>query len=269
MDIVRALVLGVIQAITEFLPISSSAHLILFRDWIGFESTDGLTFDVALHVGTVAAVIIYFRRDLARLVAGAISSLRSRDFSTFEHRMPWFLLAATVPAAIAGATLDDLIENTLRTPSVIVVTLVVGALLFLGVERWARRERRIEDMGFLECLVIGVAQSLALVPGVSRSGITIFTGMSLRLRREQAARFSFLLSVPIMLGAGAKKAMDLPDLAMSPHEGLVVTIGMVTSAVFGWIVIRWLLAFLTRHRLDLFAYYRLALAAVIAVWLWR
>ena len=267
MDFIRAIILGIIQAVTEFLPISSSAHLILFRDWLGFESTNPLTFDVALHVGTLAAVVIYFRREVGKLVGGAVSSLRTRDFSSSEHRLPWFIAAATLPAALAGGLLESYIEEFVRTPWVIVGTLTVGGILFIIADRAANAQRSVADVRFGQALLIGVAQSIALVPGVSRSGITIITGMWQGLKRDEAARFSFLLSIPIMLGAGAKKALDLTGVAMTTQEVLVVLVGMVTSAVFGWLVIRWLLGFLAKNRLHAFAYYRFALALVIVVWL--
>lgn len=267
MDYLRAFILGIIQAITEFLPISSSAHLILFREWLEFNSVDGLTFDVALHLGTAIALIAYFNRDLRSLVAGFVSSVRTRDLRTPEHRLPWYILAASVPAALAGALLGDFIEEVLRRPNVIVVTLIAGGALFLLVERISKNERMIRDLTFMGSMAIGIAQSLALVPGVSRSGITILTGMAQNLRREEAARFSFLLSVPVLLGASAKKALDLPGLVLSGPAILQLLIGVATAAVGGWIVIRFLLRFLQRHRLDLFAYYRFALAAVIVLWL--
>ncbi|MFQ5511882.1 MAG: undecaprenyl-diphosphatase UppP [Candidatus Krumholzibacteriia bacterium] len=262
MDVLRAFILGVVQAITEFLPISSSAHLIVLREWLGFEAVDGLTFDVALHMGTALALIVYFRKDLGRLLLGAVGGLRSGGTGT-ERRMPWYILAATVPAAVVGILFGDVLENALRTPRVIVVTLVAGGALFLIVERVANAQRRLADMTLASSVFIGMAQSLALVPGVSRSGITIVAGMSRRFERSEAARFSFLLSVPIMLGAGLKKAIEIDGLALDGGQIAALTVGTVTAAVTGWLVIRYLLAFLRTHRLDLFAYYRFGLALVV------
>lgn len=264
MDIIRAIVLGVVQAFTEFLPISSSAHLILFRDWVGFDSIDGLTFDVALHLGTVLALIAYFRRDLTELSRSFFASVRKPDLAGRpEQRLVWYIILATIPAAVAGVLLGDSIEAVLRTPPVIVATLIAGGMLFIAVEKLAKPRGGMDGITLRVALLIGVAQSVALVPGVSRSGITIVTGMLQDLRREEAARFSFLLSVPIMLGAGAKKALDLQNLTLDTTDWIILAAGTLSSALVGWFVIRYLLRFLQNHSLDVFAYYRFALAAVV------
>jgi len=268
MDILRAIVLGVIQALTEFLPISSSAHLILFRDWLGFDSVDGLTFDVALHVGTVLALIAYFHRDIRQLLVGFARSIGRPNLSHDLHqRLAWYIIAGTIPAALAGALFDDIVEEVLRNVTVIVVTLGLGGTLFIVIERVCRAKSDISSLTLRATLLIGVAQSLALIPGVSRSGITIVAGMTQDLRREEAARFSFLLSVPIMLGAGLKKALDLQDLALTAQQVLVLSVGTITSALVGWVVIKYLLKFLQNNQLNVFAYYRFGLAAVILLWL--
>jgi undecaprenyl-diphosphatase len=268
LDILRAILLGVIQALTEFLPISSSAHLILVRDWIGLDSVDGLTFDVALHVGTVVALIAYFRRDLLLLSRGFFSSFRRLDLRGNVHqRLAWYIVLATVPAGVVGVLFDDFIERVLRNPQVIVFTLVAGGLLFLVVERIRRPSGGVDNVTLLTAMVIGVAQSLALVPGISRSGITIVTGMMLNIRRSEAARFSFLLSTPIMVAAGAKEAVDLGGRGLAGPEIAVLVAGALASAVVGWFVIKYLLKFLQGHRLDVFAYYRFILAAWVFFWL--
>ncbi|MEE9271385.1 MAG: undecaprenyl-diphosphate phosphatase [Candidatus Krumholzibacteria bacterium] len=270
MDLLRAFILGIVQAITEFLPISSSAHLIVLRGWLGFDSIDGLTFDVALHMGTLLALIVYFRADVRRLLAGFGKSFRRGGAATgLETRLPWYILAATVPAALAGALLGDTIERVFRNEPVIVATLVAGGILFLIIERVAKPRETIKDVTLVTSLIVGVAQSLALIPGVSRSGITIVAGMSRRLERAEAARFSFLLSMPIMLGAGIKKTLDLGELSLSGGQVALLVVGMLTSAAAGWVVIRFLLHFLRTHRLDLFAYYRFVLAAVVLLQLVR
>lgn len=268
MDFLRAFLLGVIQALTEFLPISSSAHLILFREWLGFDALDGLTFDVALHIGTVLALIFYFNRDLRRLAGGFVKSLRQPDLRTdTAQRLAWFIIIGTIPAAVLGALFADMIEQVFRNPPVIVVTLVVGGVLFIVVERVCRPQGDVDSVTLRTSLLIGLAQSLALIPGVSRSGITIVAGMGLNLRRSEAARFSFLLSVPIMIGAGTKKALELGQLSLSTEGVLLLLTGTITSAVAGWIVIKYLLKFLQNHKLDVFGYYRFALAVAILLWL--
>ena len=267
MDLIRAIILGVIQALTEFLPISSSAHLILFRDWLGLESVDGLTFDVALHIGTVAALVGYFRRDLARVIRGALSFLRGVDATNIEQRLALYIIVATIPAAVVGVLFADIIDTVLRVPAVIVVTLIAGGVLFLVVERRCRPERDLDQISFGSAIAVGLAQSLALIPGVSRAGITIATGMMMNLRREEAARFSFLLAVPIMLGAGAKKVIDLRDVSLGTDEQVLLFAGTLVSAAAAWVVLKYLLRFLQNHSLNVFAYYRFALAAVVVVWL--
>ena len=268
LDLLRAIILGIIQALTEFLPISSSAHLILFRNWIGLDSVDGLAFDVALHLGSVVAIVVYFRRDLLGLVRGGFSIFRGVDLrQNVEQRLAWYIVMATVPAALAGYFLGDIIEHVVRTPWVIVVTLIVGGVLFLVVERVCRPSAAMNSITARSALFVGIAQAVALIPGVSRSGITIVTGMTQNLKREQAARFSFLLSVPIMLGAAAKEAMELPGLALDSTQIAMLLTGMVVSSLAAWIVIKYFLRFLQRHSLDVFAYYRFGLAVVVMIWL--
>lgn len=263
-----SMILGLVQALTEFLPISSSAHLILFRAWLDFDFVDGLTFDVALHVGSLLAIVVYFRNDVAMLARGLVKSLSRRDLGgDAEQRLAWYVAAACVPAAVAGLLFENAIEIYFRHPSVIVVTLILGGILFLVVEKRVAHTLDITKLTFSGAMLIGLAQTLALIPGVSRSGITIAIGMTQRLRRDEAARFSFLMSAPLLLGAGAKKALDLRGYELHNGEIGVLLVGLLTSAVLGWVVIRFLLGFLRTHGLGLFAYYRFALAAVVAVYL--
>jgi undecaprenyl-diphosphatase len=268
-DVLVAIILGLVQAITEFLPISSSAHLILAREVLNFSTIDGLTFDVALHIGTLLAVVVYFWGDLRWLARGFLSSVARRTGAADPAaRLSWYVIAGCVPAGLVGLFFEKPIENYLRHPSVIVFTLLAGAFLFLWVERRFRHEGEMSTLSLKQAVAIGAAQSLALIPGVSRSGITIVTGMMCGLRRDQAARFSFLMASPLMLAAGAKKMLDLAGQPISSSQMTVLAVGVATSAIAGWLVIRFLLDFLRRHGLDSFAYYRIALAIVIAVVLW-
>jgi undecaprenyl-diphosphatase len=262
------MILGLIQALTEFLPISSSAHLILARAWLDFDIVDGLTFDVALHVGTLIAIVVYFHKDIAMLTRGLVHSITRRDLAgDSEQRLAWYVAAACVPAAIAGLFLESAIETYVRNPSVIVVTLILGGLLFIVVEKLAVHKRDLTQLTFTGAMVVGLMQTLALIPGVSRSGITIAMGMTQKLQRAEAARFSFLMSAPLLLGAGLKKGIDLAGYQLVPGEEKVLLIGTVTAAVAGWVVIRFLLRFLREHGLQVFAYYRFLLAAVVVVYL--
>ena len=268
-DILLAFILGLVQAVTEFLPISSSAHLILAREVLDFQAVDGLTFDVALHIGTLLAVVVYFWGDLRSLARGFLGSVARRTGPADPAgRLSWYVLGACVPAGLVGFFFEKDIEDYFRHPAVIVVTLLLGAFLFLWVERKFRHEGDMHALSFMQAMAIGTAQSLALIPGVSRSGITIVVGMMCGLRREQAARFSFLMASPLMLAAGAKKMLDLLGESISASQWIVLAVGVATSAVAGWLVIRFLLDFLRRRGLDVFAYYRIALAIVVAVVLW-
>lgn len=263
-----AVILGLIQALTEFLPISSSAHLILARGVLDFGFADGLTFDVGLHVGTLLAVLVYFRRDIAGLVRGFVSTFRGFDFSgNAQQRMAWYIVFASVPAAFVGFMFESQIEDYFRHPNVIVITLVAGGILFLLAERFTRHANHMDSLSFKGAVLVGIAQATALIPGVSRSGITIITGMSQGLRRDEAARFSFLLGTPALAGAGLKKGLDMAGQPFVGADYAVLAIGLVTAAVSGWAVIKLLLRFLRNHRLDVFAYYRFVLAAVVALWL--
>jgi undecaprenyl-diphosphatase len=265
-----AFILGVVQAVTEFLPISSSAHLILARHALGFEAVDGLTFDVALHIGTLLAVVVYFWGDLRWLARGFLGSIaRTNGPTDPAGRLAWYVLAACVPAGIVGALFEADIEYYFRHPSVIVVTLLLGAFLFLWVERRFSSDGEMPSLSLKQAVAIGAAQSLALIPGVSRSGITIVVGMMCGLRRDQAARFSFLMASPLMLAAGMKKSLDLFSEPISSTEMTALVIGVATSAFAGWLVIRFLLNFLRRRGLEWFAYYRIVLAVFVAALLLR
>ena len=270
MSYIYSLILGIIQGLTEFLPVSSSGHLILARVLLKFESIDGLTFDVAMHMGTLLAVIAYFYRDILWLLRGFWESLTGpRRLGSGESRidelLPWFIIAGNIPAAFVGYFFEAQIEFYFRNPAVIVVTLSVVAVLFLIFERISIQTIEFKALTFRKCLLIGVAQTLALIPGTSRSGITILAGIVQGVKRASAARFSFLLSVPVMAGAGLKKAIDLRHTGISGDDMGVLLVGLLSSALVGWLAIKFLLRYLQNHRLDGFAYYRLVLAAVVLV----
>ena len=265
-----AFILGLVQALTEFLPVSSSAHLILARTVLDFDVVDGLTFDVALHTGTLAAIVLYFWRDLVALARGLVSSVFRRGGTPNPMgRIAWYVVAACIPAAVVGYLYETEIEEYFRHPGVIAATLILGALLFFWVEKRFRREGELQALTLPGALAIGVSQTLALIPGVSRSGITIVTGMMAGLRRDQAARFSFLLASPITFGACLKKGMDLfgSGEPLSSDEKTALIVGILTSGIVGWLVIRFLLNFLRGHGLQVFAWYRIALAIVVLAFL--
>jgi undecaprenyl-diphosphatase len=265
--LLEAALLGVVQGLTEFLPVSSSAHLILARSFFGWNSDRcGLPFDVACHVGTLSAILIYFRADLRDLLGG-LPRLLAPGSDPAARRL-WFIALATIPAVLVGALLGDLIDAA-RTPAVIVVTLSVVGVLMSVAERVGAHRRAAESLSLLETLAVGVAQACALIPGVSRSGATITMGLWLGLTRSAAARFSFLLGVPAMLGAATLEGARLltADAPMDAVTIQVFLVGMVVSGVVGYITVTFLLRYLVSHTLNAFVVYRLALAAVTLAWL--
>ncbi|MFZ3123337.1 MAG: undecaprenyl-diphosphate phosphatase [Thermodesulfovibrionales bacterium] len=250
----EAIILGIVQGFTEFLPVSSTAHLILFPWFFGWKGDiDLLTFDVALHAGTLLALIICFWKDWVEILLN-------------NRKLLAFLVVATLPAGIAGILLKDAVETTLRSPLIIVFTLVLFGIVMLISERW-KRGREIKDMTFSDAVIIGVSQAVALIPGVSRSGITISAGLFRGLEREASARFSFLLSTPVIFGATLLEGRKLIFNAESYDLNLFIA-GFAASGVTGFIAIKFLLYFLRKHPLNIFVYYRFVLAVIIIGGIW-
>ena len=269
-DILQAALLGVVQGLTEFLPVSSSAHLILARAFFGFDADRfGLSFDVACHVGTLVAVLIYFREDLVRMVAAVPRALGGPTTRDRDARLIWLLVVGTIPAVIVGLLFGKPIEERMRTPAVAAVMLAAGAILMLAAERTGRKTRDDVSLTMTEAFWIGCAQAAALVPGVSRSGITITLALFLGLRRAEAARFIFLLAIPAILGAAAHEAPKVLKAGFPGDTAALFAIGVVTSAIVGYFAVKYFIRYLANHTLDAFAWYRIALAAAAAVWLWR
>jgi undecaprenyl-diphosphatase len=267
LELLQAILLGVVQGLTEFLPVSSSGHLLLGQYFLGLDQQRfGLSFDIALHLGTLVAVVTYFWRDLLRMARAFVRSFTSgRNLADPDQRLAYLVVASTVPAALIGFFLEDFFETTVRDPWVVVFNLVLVGVLFIVGEAVGSMSRRAEKLGFFGAAAIGLAQAAALVPGVSRSGATITVGLFLGLRREEAARFSFLMSVPIIAGAGSLKLSEAVSEGMGLSDAILFGAGFLSSAVVGYLAIRFLLNFLTDHSLRAFAYYRFALAAVVAV----
>jgi undecaprenyl-diphosphatase len=257
-----AVLLGIVQGLTEFLPVSSSAHLILARAFFGWEvpADFGLAFDVALHVGTLAAILAFFRRELLAM-ARAVPTMLLPGVAPSGVVLQR-IAAGTIPVVIVGLLFNDFIEQVLRTPRVAAWALALGAVAMFAAERAGTRERGEESLTWLEAVLIGCAQASALIPGVSRSGATIALGMFLGLRRDAGARFTFLLAIPAMLAAAGKEALELRHLSLPAGSGQIMAVGVIVSAVVGYVTIKYFLRFLAGHRLDVFAYYRWALAAV-------
>ena len=259
MTVFQAVILGLVQGLAEFLPISSSAHLVL-TPWVFGWSDPGLSFDVALHVGTLIAVLWYFRAEWVKLTQSAIALLRTRRADTEEKRRFLFLVVATIPAAAGGVLLEDYAETTFRSPALMAVTLMVMGVVLWAVDRYTARDRPLSTLGLRDAVLIGLAQVLALVPGVSRSGSTMTAGRALRLDRQSAAVFSFLMSMPVTAAAALLK---VPDLLRT--EGITPTLiaGVLSAGISSWLAIAVLLRYISRHSFGVFAMYRLALGALI------
>jgi len=280
--ILRAILLGILQGITEFIPISSSAHLIIVPwlfNWIDDPALTSLAFDVALHLGTLAAVLWYFADDWVRLIRAAAASIAHREIGGDpDRRLAWFLVIGCVPGAIAGLLLEDKIDGLFHVPgvpvqpaamiAVAVILALFGSIMYLA-DRLATHLRGMAQLGLKDSLVIGVAQALAVFPGVSRSGATITAGLALGLKRPAAARFSFLLSAPIIAGAGLKSLFDVYHSVRSgsivPSELVLFAVGFVSATVSGYLCIRFMLRYLQGHSINVFVYYRWAVALLIAV----
>jgi undecaprenyl-diphosphatase len=269
MSELEALLLGIVQGLTEFLPISSSGHLILvpwLQDYTFLREHPDFnkTFDVALHIGTLVAVLSYFRRDLIAMTIGFVRTLRTRTIETRDERLAWVIAVGTVPAVIAGGLGEDWIDDNLGEPWMIGILLIVFGLILWDSDK-RPQDKPIEAVGLREGLYIGIAQAIALAPGVSRSGVTISAGRYLRLDRDAAARISFLLLAPVTAGAGALKAYEaikegLPDGVVGP-----MIVGTIAAAVSGYLAIAGLLALVRRHSYDIFVVYRLLAGAGVLI----
>ena len=267
MNELQALLLGVVQGLTEFLPISSSGHLILVPWVLDFHYLEqnpdfNKTFDVALHLGTLVAVLTYFRADLTRYALGVVGSMRRRRVETLDERLGWLIVIATLPAAAVGAAAEKPITDKLGQPWQIAILLVVFALLLYLADRLPER-REVEGLRVRDAVIVGVAQAVALAPGTSRSGITITAGRAIGLTRAGAARFSFLLLAPITFGAVVYESVDvlttgLPEDSLGPF-----VVGILAAAVSGFAAIWGMLRYLQTHSYDIFVWYRLIVAAIV------
>ena len=270
MTILQAIILGIVQGLTEFLPISSSGHLLLvpwlFNWHFLLENPDlNKTFDVALHLGTFVAVVLYFWREIVRLVGAWVRSISRRSLAEPEAKLAWLLIVSTIPAALVGVLLEDFITNTLGKPWMIGVAMIVFAGFMYLVDHIARLDRDLETLTWLDALLIGVAQSLALLPGVSRSGITMMTGLLVRLDRESAARYSFLMSIPVIGGAAAFKGLEVARDGLPAGTAMPFAVGMVAAALSGIAAIWFTLAYLKRHNFNLFVVYRIVIGVGVLV----
>ena len=261
MTLLQAIILGFVQVATEFLPISSTAHLVLVPWFFGW-TDPGLGFDIALHLGTLVALLLYFRAEWLALLEGGVDFLRGRREKP-NAKLMLYIVAATIPALIAGALLSDFADSTLRHPLVIASALIVLAIVLVIAERAGRRQTKLDEMTLGDALSVGCAQAVAIIPGVSRSGVTITAALFRGMTREAAARFSFLLSTPIIGAAVSKAIVDgvrhgFPSVPMQ-----AAVAGIVVSGIVGYLSIAFLMRYLATHNTYIFVVYRIALGLLV------
>ena len=280
MPLYQAVVLAVVQGLTEFLPVSSTAHLVLFPWLLGWKDP-GLTFDVALHAGTLVAVLAYFWRYWVEMIVlgfglgggstapgVSVTSHSAREDLRQNPNLLWFMAVATIPGALAGWRFERAAEEQLRSPIIVGAALIVIGLFMWAGDRLGKRERDLGHVGFLDSFLVGVAQALAVIPGVSRSGVTMTAGLFRKMKRETAARFSFLLSTPIIAGAALKKGVEIRHAGL-PHEmRLPFLCGAFVSALVGFLVIAVLIRYLERRTFKVFVVYRIALGVIVLLLGW-
>ncbi len=265
MIILKSILFGLIQGATEFLPVSSSGHLLILHDFLSLPVENDLLFDVLLHLATFLAAAWYFRSDITKIIH-ALFFWRDKRYDA-ERRLGIWLALATVPAAIVGWLAGDFIEGLARHIWVVALMLAMVALIMILAERFGKRDKDPEQLSAGQSFIIGCAQALALIPGTSRSGATMVAGLFCGLKREAAVRFSFLMSLPIILGAALKSLTDLSPAAVNGTEAEVFSIAFAAALISGWLAIKYLLVYTKKYSLKPFAYYRLLLAAALLLYL--
>ncbi len=270
MNIIQALILGIVQGLTEFLPISSSAHLVLVPFFLNWKMPEdqAFAFDVLVQLGTLVAVIIYFWRDLVAIFKSWISGIaKRRPFTEPSARMGWFLILASIPAGLLGLAIKPMVEAAFSSPIFTGIALLLTAVLLFTAEKVSKRSRSLEEMRWLDALWMGVFQALSIFPGISRSGATIAGGMFRHLDRKSAGKFSFWMSIPVMLAAGGLGTLDLLKIPNLFSFLPVVAIGFMTAGIVGYLAIHWFLSFMMRHSLRAFAFYCLMVGGItILIW---
>jgi undecaprenyl-diphosphatase len=264
----QALILGIVQGLTEFLPVSSSGHLVLVPYLFNWHIPEEqvFVFDVLVQLGTLVAVIIYFWKDLWAIATAFITSFWKREeYNRREVRLGWYIILATIPAIVLGLLFKDTVEAAFSNPRMTAAFLAFTALLLISAESLGKRSRTLDQLNWLDALIVGFFQVLSFFPGVSRSGATITGGMTRNLDRRAAARFSFLIAVPAMLGAGVLATLDLLEIPNLGEFLIPMAIGFITAAVVGYLSIHWLLRYLTRNPLNYFAIYLIALSTLVLV----
>lgn len=268
MTIWQAFILGIIQGVTEFLPVSSSGHLVITPFLLGWSipKDQVFTFDVLVQMGTLLAVIIYFWKYLWKMVKAVLQGiLEKKPFDSQDAKLGWLVVLATIPAIFGGLFLKDLVEAAFHSVQLTAIFLLITALLLWVAEWLSKQTNKMEEMSTLDAFIIGCFQFLAIFPGLSRSGATISGGLLRKLKREEAAKFSFLMSIPIMFGAGVMSINDLLNMTNLTEFLPVLVVGFITSAVVGFLSIHWLLKFLNKNKLGLFSFYCVCVSIITLV----
>lgn len=267
MSIIEIIILGMVQGIAEFLPISSSAHLIIFRDIfkIGANMSQdmALSFDVALHLGTLLAIAVFFFNDFIKMLGKGLT----KGTKDNEGKIFWYLIAATIPAAIAGLLFEDVIENIIRGNLYIIAAAlaIMGVLIYLA-DKSGKEKKTVKDMNIKDALLVGCSQAFALIPGFSRSGTTIATARILGIKREEAAKFSFYLSAPVVCGAVVLELLDTSTWAIIATNLSTFILGIVIAFIIGLICIKYLLKYLQKHNFKIFMIYRIIIAIIVLIY---
>jgi len=266
MTILHAFILGIVQGLTEFIPVSSTAHLLIVEKLLGVPSDDKtFAFSVIIQLGTVAALILYFLKDIWQITEAFFIGIKNRKpFETLNSRLGWLVLVATAPALVVGFFLKDVVETMFKDPfTLAAIRLLITALLLAAVEYFDRRVRTLESATWQDALSVGLFQVLAIFPGASRSGTTIAGGMVRGFDRPSAARFAFLMSAPILLAAGAYQSLKVINMAGTIDFLPVLVTGLITAGVVGWFAIKWLIGYLNKHSLYIFAIYCAVAGAIL------
>jgi len=260
MTIIQSFLMGIIQGLTEFIPVSSTAHLLIVQKLLGIPSSDAMfSFLVIVQLGTILSLVVFFWKDLLKLV----KAFFAKPFSTQENSLGWYIIIATIPALLAGYLLKSVVEVLFKTPLLeAAIRLLVTAVILALAEWLGKRDHLLEKITWLDALLIGIAQVIAIFPGASRSGTTIGAGMVRGLDRPSAARFAFLMSIPVMLAAGGYQSVDLLKMPGLGSFLPLLAVGFVVAAFVGWLAVRWLLGYLNKHSLYIFAVYCAVLGTI-------
>jgi len=266
MDFYKAIILGIIQGLTEFLPISSSAHLVIFPKILNWPYW-GKTFDTFLHFGTFLALIIYFWKDLIKIIKGFFNSIKDKNLSgDFYKKLPYLLIITAIPGALFGFFFEDFLEEKMSQLLPIGIMLIIFSIILWVADYFGKKTKEIKEVSWLESIIIGISQALALMPGVSRSGITMTAGLFMNFKRKTAAEFSFLASIPIVGGAAIYKIISTIKEGIDPHMMGIILVGLIASFLSGYFAIKFLLKYLEKGSFLIFVVYRILLGIFLLVW---